>query len=455
MLYINGTHYDRNTNVSNLIGAIKSLPSTFSNLEENEFHNGSQAQEVVAKEIRRKLEYLSDKNIKEILLLQKKILTEFQGKFDNEAYMVAQGEVGFSASEKIGTANLTQCVGLIIHDIKSKKTALAHIDIYVSENDLNNILKYMPIGNKKIILIGAMSQDSEIVSKILKVILDYNYDVYIDNSNIFSEKQPTAIVVDPLALTVRYLTPKIQREKPFDHCSTSRLPVYQYLEGCDRGGYDNMEFNNKIDIAFDLTINKSYFPIEVNMPFLKNIFDLEYVKLDKGKVFYKLEFDEQLINSYINKYSKMACKNGRASAISQACANEKLLGIIELYYNAINSMISEIAKSIPKGKLKATLRNNIIEVLVTKKIFIGSGSEHFNQQMVDSIKNELSKFPSNAAKREVNAILENLRAHEVPYSIDLCDINKCKKLQELFIEKPQQLVTEVATEELGGMCLNK
>ncbi|GHM58520.1 MAG: hypothetical protein sL5_06640 [Candidatus Mesenet longicola] len=57
----------------------------------------------------------------------------YQCKSDENAYMIAEGEVGFSDYERIGTSNVWDCVALIIRNKKTLKTALAHIDTKCGE----------------------------------------------------------------------------------------------------------------------------------------------------------------------------------------------------------------------------------------------------------------------------------------------------------------------------------
>jgi hypothetical protein len=72
-----------------------------------------------------------------------------QGKIDKDAYRVEQREVGFSDKEKIGTDNLQQCIAIIVHDPKTKKTALAHFDRGTDPQSISeDVIDKFPRGNK-------------------------------------------------------------------------------------------------------------------------------------------------------------------------------------------------------------------------------------------------------------------------------------------------------------------
>ena len=72
-------------------------------------------------------------------------------KFDDKAFNVYQGCVGIITEGKIGTADVQDCVALIIQDKKVTKTALAHIDIDTKESAIQDVLNYLPQGEKEVI----------------------------------------------------------------------------------------------------------------------------------------------------------------------------------------------------------------------------------------------------------------------------------------------------------------
>jgi hypothetical protein len=61
----------------------------------------------------------------------------FRGEgYDNEAYRVEQGEIGFSADKKIGTGRVFDCICIILRNPVTQKTALAHIVANTSSSSL-------------------------------------------------------------------------------------------------------------------------------------------------------------------------------------------------------------------------------------------------------------------------------------------------------------------------------
>ncbi|HEY8963316.1 MAG TPA: hypothetical protein VIN59_02510 [Alphaproteobacteria bacterium] len=70
------------------------------------------------------------------------------------AHLIEQGQVGFSATDPIGTKHVNDCVALVLHDPHSKKTAVAHIDIQTDPASIEALFDKMPTGQLQASLLG-------------------------------------------------------------------------------------------------------------------------------------------------------------------------------------------------------------------------------------------------------------------------------------------------------------
>lgn len=122
------------------------------------------------------------------------------------AHRVAQGEIGFSMGEMIGTDNIIQCVVVVVHDPITKRTAMAHVDLYTDPTSLSEyITNKMPqnIMLDTYIIGGKLSDDlvtnfisTTNVKKILDELVKMK-NIYINSSDIYNKNIPQAIVFDP------------------------------------------------------------------------------------------------------------------------------------------------------------------------------------------------------------------------------------------------------------------
>ena len=109
---------------------------------------------------------------------------------DTLAYNVHQGQVRYtkSGSYKLGTTNVQDCVATIIQDKKTTQLALAHVSTH-THHIIDSALKYLPQGEKNVILIGARYPDNTYnVDGILEKLMDYSEKVYLDTSYIFDNQ---------------------------------------------------------------------------------------------------------------------------------------------------------------------------------------------------------------------------------------------------------------------------
>lgn len=184
-LYIGGVSYSGNT-YSTILEAINKLPSPFPDVRYDFDHEAYTLQPSRGKD------FLITPKIGNILTdtIQGKDGYVFskQSRMDEEAYYVCQGSMGIVISGKIGTRNIQDCVGLIIQDKKTHLTALAHISRSVDEDNIKKMLSKMPMGDKEVILIGGRYDDGKYnVEKILRVLENYEFNVFINTSYISND----------------------------------------------------------------------------------------------------------------------------------------------------------------------------------------------------------------------------------------------------------------------------
>jgi len=140
-----------------------------------------------------------------------------QGALDYNAHMVAQREVAFSDSEKLGTDNLQQCVAMIIHDPLNKKTALAHIDRFTDPSSISTVLSQFETKNSlNIYLAGGrdLSEHGNATSQenIRKSLDELKKDPRVDikAADIGEKGSPSAVVFDPKTASLSHAVPGIR-----------------------------------------------------------------------------------------------------------------------------------------------------------------------------------------------------------------------------------------------------
>ncbi|WP_339047634.1 hypothetical protein [Candidatus Mesenet endosymbiont of Phosphuga atrata] len=179
VLYIGGKSY---SNESDLLGAVKNLPSPLLDVVtdfDDKIYTMRQDED--------RPDFLisnqQNGDFKNIKGKSDHIFSRENRISDKEAYRINQGNVGFISNGKIGTNDVYDCVALIIQDKKSKKTALAHITTSTNQKFLPNILSYMPVGEKEVIMVGGQYMSGKYnVRYILSVLAKYQYDISIDKS---------------------------------------------------------------------------------------------------------------------------------------------------------------------------------------------------------------------------------------------------------------------------------
>jgi hypothetical protein len=135
------------------------------------------------------------------------------------ATMVEQAQVGYSARAPIGTENVADCIGLIVRDPLSGKTALAHIDRYGTPESLPAIFERMPKGRMlEAVLWGAkygrqpdaepqMAAWSEHnLRKVVALLTEENVNVI--GAKIYDRTMPSAVTVDPATGLIRGENPE-------------------------------------------------------------------------------------------------------------------------------------------------------------------------------------------------------------------------------------------------------
>jgi len=148
-----------------------------------------------------------------------------QGQVDYEAHRVEQREVGFSSSEKIGTENIQQCVVLIIWDPTTKRTALAHVDIYTDPKSIQTAVleqfKAKGEGEKpyEVTIVGGRDRlsrqpNGELTSdvninKVLGELESWGVKHTIKAADIGDKGAPSGIVFDPVTGVLEHAVPGI------------------------------------------------------------------------------------------------------------------------------------------------------------------------------------------------------------------------------------------------------
>ncbi|WP_339048785.1 hypothetical protein [Candidatus Mesenet endosymbiont of Phosphuga atrata] len=523
MLYINNQAIDKTIDINQIIEAIKALPSPFSNLEEDKVIEDKSLFELFRTKIEfldhlvegekrslisvtycgkdydldsyfdtikneldeQKIDYFSCCNILKyaemilVYLAQSTKLAsfyfkdirdlsfnKFQGKYDKEAHIVAQGEVGFSSNQKMGTFGLFSCIALIIRDISSKKTALIHVDTGVTEDHLFNVLKYMPAGSKKVILMGAKEGDrrsQQNLEMVIKALLKYEHDINIDQSNILCRHgHITSCVVDPITFKIRYLVPKLEMDKEFKRCSQPRmLQIFKNVVFTKNGSEYSMSFNNRfkdrLEYAFDLDVKESYLPIEICKETANSVFNIiKYMNINNNYPFYSV--NESCVQNHVSYFAKYAIDNVKNGSYGESSEME-LPRVMELYCNALNNLMGAIDKYVSSfsnvvGFLKKKFIRDVAETLKTKKIFIGPNSQELNLEFLRVMKEyELENLSVEEFELQTSKLIGDLKRYQLPFSTDFSDLDGCQKLREFLIRSKAE--TLISSTKLSEVSLQK
>jgi hypothetical protein len=166
----------------------------------------------------------------------------------------------------MGTENVADCIGMIVRDPVSGKTALAHIDRYSTPESLSTIFEQMPKGRQlDVVLWGAkfggqadadpqMREWSEHnLHKALALLVHENVDVIA--AEIYSQDIPSVVTVNPATFVIRGENPERQdnaRTIAFhanpDHDLSSAKMILSYS-----AGHDSYLDRIALETAFDLT----------------------------------------------------------------------------------------------------------------------------------------------------------------------------------------------------------
>jgi hypothetical protein len=145
---------------------------------------------------------------------------------DFGAYRIEQGELGFSAKQKIGTDNVNDCICIILQNPATQKTALAHIDSDTNIHSLEQVFARLEgdfssqKNNQKLQarIIGACydADSGQSMANIksrrnLENSIRFLNERHVDvlSAVILDKNQPTSIVVDPATFTVAEKSPGI------------------------------------------------------------------------------------------------------------------------------------------------------------------------------------------------------------------------------------------------------
>ncbi|WP_253299845.1 hypothetical protein [Wolbachia endosymbiont of Chironomus riparius] len=193
VLYINNKVYSKDSPINEILDAIKNLPAPFPNVK-TDFDSTiyDLQQEGFFDFVITKKDGTTDFN-NEIIGKDGTIFKK-ESVLDGECYYVNEGNVKFATDKKLSTTNVQDCVALIIQDVNTKKTALAHISLGSSRKFIKSIFNYMPDGKKEVIMIGDRYgsrskgySEATNTRKILNIILEDEQDIFINKSYIFEK----------------------------------------------------------------------------------------------------------------------------------------------------------------------------------------------------------------------------------------------------------------------------
>jgi chemotaxis receptor (MCP) glutamine deamidase CheD len=175
---------------------------------------------------------------------------------NSQAWGVEQREIGFSSSAPIGTENLQQCVGLMVRDPVTKKTAVTHLDSSTNPKTLATLFKRIPSTNGtplEVRIVGAVKSGSNKMIDTglnnLKLVLGAlrNKPVNILSADILEYNQPSAFVVFPETGEMQFCLP----DHPNPNYFISR-------------GRTIVSSNVDLHTAFDLTTSTHRTPVLVD-----------------------------------------------------------------------------------------------------------------------------------------------------------------------------------------------
>jgi hypothetical protein len=198
----------------------------------------------------------------------------FKNAAGHAAHCVEQAQVGFSADAPMATENVADCIGLILRDPVSGKTALAHIDRYTTPKSLEKIFESMPRDRTlDAALWGAKYAGSADADSAERAWSEHNLEkaagllagrnVRIAAAGIGAPDIPSVVAIDPVSGAIRGENPERRngartiaiRPNPDRALSYAKM-VLQYAMP-----RDNYLDSIDLETAFDLTRQPGRYPI--------------------------------------------------------------------------------------------------------------------------------------------------------------------------------------------------
>lgn len=266
-MQIAGRHSPQN--IEDIIAQLQTLGSGFAERTEYTGHYVSRGE---SETLRAKIEASIDDNIRHgisnpLSLNMKPVVAN--------AHRVEGGEVGFSATDPIGTDNTHDCVTVMLRDPITKKTALAHIGGDTTEESLQLLWSGMTqsgapiemrlLGGRQLPVTASEGTDEYSYQMKNNQIARWNVEkvarffkdkpVNVLSADILSADQPAVVVVDPATFSIEEKVPGRENPNAFVN-GLSVLYTGDYLKESSAG-------HNPLMKAFDLTVSPERNPVQL------------------------------------------------------------------------------------------------------------------------------------------------------------------------------------------------
>lgn len=351
-----------------------------------------------------------------------------QGMLDYSAYKVAQGEVGFSDYHSIGTDNIRECVVVILHDPKTHKTALAHIDEYTDINSLyTDVISQFPADRPlTAYLVGGIAGGSKLAisdKNITKVTqeLQKHHNINVVAADIGDKGAPHAIVFNPL-------TKVIAQKVPAKRDDTIYLRQVRRQLGFNQNPYH-------LVCAFDLTESKNINVPPLNVAQQQKVINSLIVKLttnfnDTTEAWYANQELTPVVKvaEEIRQNNPSLCTDIFEQMVSDRLSEIKVSQDEELplktslsYY--INQLINDKRK--PLADTMVTLIKDVIGIdnIETRKKILEIYSNHISQDL-QPIGQKLQK--AGLLLLNATSAIEHVSSNPVPNISNTANINLSK-----------------------------
>ena len=299
-----------------------------------------------------------------------------------DAYRIEQGEAGFSDNAPVGTDHFYDCVGLIIRDPVTHKTAVAHIDRYTDEKSLERIFERMPAGQLDAVLLGARfgpgstkeqsakNDSQENVQKVLRFLAGKNVNIVA--SRIYDEDQPDAVVVNPETFEITPAEPK--KDNPDIDL------VYPKLSLTGTG--------QQLRVAYDLTQSDKHLPMLLNGTEVKALNEMGKTKEDISNWYQNVRGFNPGASDYFS---------GKTPELQAA------------YEHSVSRLETAIDEAAVKNNAApdARQRQAITDTLRTLPLYVGENADLANQALADFIEQGLFKKGSDGSVEIDMAGLKN------------------------------------------------